>query len=129
MNETKSTGSHIVGLAILDQFNGDPFAHYPEILSGKYDEDILAYFRFVDSSKTDEALNAALSSLKTMIRNSVQKGIDAAYQKYEEDIKQKAISNFKAMSKVSEQGTTAEIAARLGVSKSEVRRMKREGLI
>lgn len=113
------------GIHVMGQLMNDFVTWAPLIMMGKYDEELILA---LDGTGKGDG-QTALVYLKDQIRDTIQRIVDKESEKIQAEQQAAAIANFKNMSRVSEQGTVAEIAQRLNISKSEVRRMRREGLI
>ena len=106
---------------------------------GAYDHEFkcLVHWREFGTPNCDEDLEkpevaVMLNRIKDFCRNRLQELLRLAemhdarvqQQKYDE-----AAKNFREMSKPSELGTVAELAAKYGKSKSEIRRLKAQNLL
>ena len=119
----------------------------PEIvaffLNGQYDDDIIPSFFYKVHDRLPESIEEAqqcestmlgLNNLKDYVRAKIQQGIkqleqqEKFLQKAEARIKEReAKQNFQAQNNVSEFGTIAEISEKYGISKKQVRELKRDG--
>jgi len=81
------------------------------------------------SSDTAHDGEAAFERLNDLVRFKMEKVVEAV----EEEVEEVRLTKVQELNQQRNQphaaGTVAEIAAKLGVSKSEVRRMKREGTL
>lgn len=114
--------------------------HSVQLLTGEYDLQIKAaglqvlHGKIYRDAQELEApdVKAYLERIKSMVRNI----IEDLFIKDDEDFKSKQKQQLEATkkklldsNKPHTQGTVAELATKLGVSKSEVRRMKTEGTL
>ena len=115
----------------------------PEIvaffLNGQYDDDIIPSFFYKVHDRLPESIEEAqqcestmlgLNNLKYYVRAKInqleqqEKSIKQAESRIKErEVKQ----NFKAQNNVSEFGTVSEISDKYGLSKKQVRELKRDG--
>lgn len=133
-------GLSIIG-SIVNPTDATAFGfHSVKLLTGEYDRYIKAIglhqltgkiFEKDEELETPEVLNY-VERTKQMVRNMVQ----GMFQQEAEHFKQQQKHSLEALkTKLSEsnkphsQGTIAELATKLDVSKSEVRRMKAEGVL
>ncbi len=122
-------GMSIVGSMTMEQL--------PSFLTGSYDFDIkcgLFYRQFLRAPETVEELDTPvileqLDGLKSYFRRMVQQMIDYAVKENKQEQKRDAQARMQALNKPHAMGTTAEIAAKYGLSKSEIRRRKAEGTL
>lgn len=120
----------LLGLAVFGDRSAETLAR---ILVGTHDEDILCAMHFVRTNSVPEAL--------AMVRNEQNL---ADLERFKDGLRQGIAEIFvaaKALDHVAlleelrshnqphELGTVAEIAARFGISKSEVRRRKQDGTL
>jgi len=104
-----------------------------QVLAGVHDNALLCAFVFkqtgqavnADAARTNEGAIAALNVLKSMIRRSIQKVIGLQIKEERSAL----LDELKKSQKPHAMGTTKEIAQKLGVSISEVRRMKASGAL
>lgn len=133
-------GLSIIG-SIMNPVDPTTFGfHSVKLLRGEYDRYIKAIglhqmtgkiFEKEEELETPEVLKY-VERTKQMVRNM----IEGMFQQEAQDFKQQQKQQLEALKiKLSEsnkphsQGTVAELATKLGVSKSEVRRMKTEGTL
>lgn len=110
------------------------------VLGGSIDDEILAAMYFChhktypekDEHKTCPIANNGLEGVKNHIRLTIE-GLFRAETQYNQQMRQAALEQLRADLKKSHQphaqGTVAEIAAKFGISKSEVRRRKADGTL
>lgn len=137
---TAMHGMSIIACAIDPKTPEDFGSISALILTGHYDLPIkaAAYYRIVGKVyETEEELNRPdvitfLDGLKAMVRNT----IEFIFTDADEQLKNESKESFDNLrkklcesNKPHVQGTVAELAQKLGVSKSEVRRMKTEGTL
>jgi hypothetical protein len=125
------TKKAMVGLSIL---GGHEIDKIPFILAGDLDLErmsalFMAKYQGLKPSN-EQALNTPevlehLGLIKDQLREGVQRIFDLAA---EEDRKE-VLAELRESNKPSELGTVAEIAAKYGISKSEVRRLKAANLL
>lgn len=125
-----------IGLSVIgNAFGKDGPEVWPFILSGHYDKELKAAFHIrtrgvdVELNLEDEGLNAHLNVFKRQIRNAVQGIIDAAVREEAANavkLRQQIMNNLHSPS---EFGTIAELVEKTGLSKSQIRKMKREGTL
>ena len=81
-----------------------------------------------DSDTSQDGV-AAFDRLNDLVQFKLKKTVEAVVEEVEVEQQTKAQALAEKRDQVHVAGTTAEIAATLGVSKSEVRKMKREGTL
>jgi DNA invertase Pin-like site-specific DNA recombinase len=131
-------GMSIVGSLFMPAKNeeelGDKIQLMTNTLVGLYDEAILcAMFSNITKELPSEIAQAtanihaqaSLTRLKDLIRNDIQKVME---QGAAED-RQNLVLKLKETNKPHPMGTVNEIAAKLNISKSEVRRLKANGTL
>ena len=131
------TGMSIIG-SIMSSTNVSAGFHAVKLLAGEYDRSIKAIGLYQMTGKIfekDEELETPeileyLERAKQMIRIMIQ----GMFQQEAKDFKQQQKHQLETLkikllesNKPHSQGTVAELATKLGVSKSEVRRMKADG--
>lgn len=110
------------------------------ILTGHYDYELKCALYFQhhrkapssDADLGDETVIVMLERLKNFIRSIVQGIFDAAArqdQMEQEENRKALLHRLRESNKPHEMGTVAEIAAKYGISKSEVRRRKADGTL
>lgn len=98
------------------------------LLAGELDEGLLAYSRRVDPTRVEfvkQNIERVKNEVTAIILNEFAHPPDLAAEIRKRNTQ--AVESFKGMHKQSDYGTTAEIAAKLGVSKKQVRKLKQEG--
>lgn len=141
-NFTKAmTGMYVLGLALGPTSASEKCANaMAMILVGQYDFELKCAFYFQQlrkSAETEAELEQpevlrVLEQVKRDIRAVVQAIINAAAREDELQANQKkaaVVAKIADAEKPHELGTVAEIAAKYGISKSEVRRMKAAGTL
>lgn len=119
-------------------------------LSGQLDDKIIPSFFYkvherapksIEEAQQCESTILGLNNLKEYTRAKIQQGIkeleqqekslqrsEARLKEYEARIKEREVKqNFKAQNNVSEFGTVSEISEKYGLSKKQVRELKRDG--
>lgn len=133
------------GLSIIGSIVNHPDAstfglQSVKLLSGEYDHYIKAIGHYQLTGKIfekDEELetpevSAYVQRTKQMVRNMIQEIFDREAENFKQQQKRAMEALKIKLSKSNKphaQGTVAELATMLGVSKSEVRRMKTEGTL
>lgn len=129
------------GLALISGFLMEPEKNVmaiPFALSGDMDEDLkygfhlMLYGGKVPYNAEDFVLQKSLDGLKSNLRFFVQRIFELA--EHDEELQRqtelaRVRQELKQSSRPHEMGTVAEIAAKFGISKSEVRRRKAEGTL
>ncbi len=103
------------------------------VLAGLHDDDLLCAFNFRSTGKTDdvevarfnEFAVASLNVLKSKLRKDVQQAITYANTKAQAEL----LNKLKQSHQPHAMGTTKEIAQKLNISLSEVRRLKASGAL
>ncbi len=112
-------------------------------LSGQLDDKIIPSFFYkvhervpksIEEAQQCESTILGLNNLKEYTRAKIQQGIkeleqqEKSLQRSEARIKEREVKqNFQAQNNVSEFGTVAEISEKYGISKKQVRDLKRNG--
>lgn len=92
-----------------------------EFISGNLDEALVDFN--VAQGNDENVVRANIEDHKNRFRNQIMEGMEELLKQGEEE----AIQSTKRLHAPSKNGTTAEIAAHLNISKSEVRKLRREG--
>ncbi len=124
----------MVGLSVLG--NLTPF-NAAQILLGNYDLELKAGLNFskdLPDPKEEEDLNNTvvlehLEKIKAHIRHSIQVMFNEEAEQVKKDKYQTFRKQMVENTKPHAEGTIAEIATKYGISKSEVRRLKTEGIL
>jgi len=98
-----------------------------KMLTGAHDESLIAAFEHVEDS--DAALQT-LVELKDSYRKALQTAIDEAWKDKDTQGKvsaEEAVDKFMGNNEPHILGTVTELAEKYGISKSNIRRLKREG--
>lgn len=118
------TSLALVGLSVLGTLANPPGPNslgivHSLILQGKYDDELTAAMERIHG---DEA-SKALDNLKNVIRTNIQHSLYA----FMEDQSQNVLDEIKSNNQPHPEGTTAELADKLGMSKKQVRKLKATG--
>lgn len=112
-------------------------ASFPLILSGEFDITIKASLYYKEFNKKPESLEELnsntlisdyLEKLKNVIREKIKLSVYQHTQK-EKNRKSGGAIKMQELNKTSEFGTIAEIAEKYNLTKSKVRRMKKDGTL
>lgn len=90
---------------------------------------INAALRHINPSISKDQIEEVYKDMLERQRDRVVKILDGILKQEQQQRAQEARENFRSFSTVSEYGTVKEIADKMGVSKSEVRRMKKDGTL
>ena len=120
----------MLGLAVFGDRTPDTIAR---ILVGAHDEDILCAMHFVRTRSVPEALAMVrnehnLADLERF-KKGLRMGIAEIFMAAKALDHAAMLEELRTHSQPHEMGTVAEIAKRLGISKSEVRRRKQHGTL
>lgn len=139
--ETTDIARGLNGMALIGGFVNDPeknISAIPFVLAGDMDDELYRGF-YLARYGTQAAFNAhdidtaaMVGRLKNMLRQFVRGIFDAAERDLirQQQLKHsQVLADLKKTSQPHEQGTVAEIAARYGISKSEVRRRRADGTL
>jgi HEAT repeat protein len=125
------TNSHdaLVGFSIIAKLFGtdeDKIETAPAVALGHYDTQLRAAFAFTLFPRNDSAL---VEFHLERLKNEIRLGLSIAIKTLRNMGIDNAQSRFLNMNKPRPEGTTAELAQKLGISKSEVRRRKAAGTL
>lgn len=134
MTTESSSGRSIMrGLWVIGTIHSVPSSihDHPARLALIVEEEshIKAALRYANSSLSEDRVEEAYKDMLERQRDRVVKILDGILKQEQQQRAQEARSNFRSISDVSKYGTVKEIADKLGVSKSEVRRMKQDGTL
>lgn len=122
----------LIGAALLGGMTVEQGA---AVLMGSFDEELtcLAAFKnqgmFIEEYTIGEAELAFLEKVKKMLKNDFQNIFKLAEEEDLKNLKRKAEEAVKKMNQPSEHGTVEELSIRTGLSKSVIRKHKREGTL
>ena len=127
MDGTNFITSAMSGMLLLESLT---MKQAPFLLTGQFDEDLKAVFYFQIFRKipedaaelNDQQVLFLVDNLKDRVRKTIQQMIDSAFQT---DV----LAAPSMLHKTSALGTTAEIATKYNISKSEVRRRRANGTL
>ena len=128
MDGTNFITSAMSGMLLLESLT---MKQAPFLLTGHFDEDLKSVFYFQIFRKipedatelNDQQVLFLVDNLKDRVRKTIQQMIDKAFQT---DV---LTTQSSLLHKTSALGTTAEIAAKYNISKSEVRRRRANGTL
>lgn len=109
------------------------------ILLGKYDEELrhLAYYKLFGAPVNPDHLILlnepeiwkAVANLKNYFRHRIQIEIDRMHEELKLAQHKEVIERVRSIHKPTQYGTTADIAVKYNLSKSQVRKMRAEGTL
>lgn len=126
----------LVGMSIIGQSFSDIQA-MTSVITGVHDEKIklALHYKFFGALpvKTDDLdhqqIVSALEKLKNMHRHTIQGIFKQAEAEDKQATEAERAARMKALNTPHAMGTTAEIAAKFGLSKAEIRRRKADGTL
>lgn len=132
LSGSEAISKGLAGAALLGSLSVEQGA---ALLMGNFDVEFLALaaIKIQGTLKEEyhigEQENAFLDRVKNMVRNDFKSIFKMAEQQEMAELKKKAKEAMDKQHKPSEFGTVTELMAKLGLSKSEVRRRKADGTI